>query len=379
VLRVLHTADWHLGRRFPSFPAEAATKLMRARLETVAKIFDLATRLRVDAVLCAGDLFDDPHPDPDWWKGLGELLLARPADFPPVVLLPGNHDALIADSVWAPAHPLRKLLPKFVHVVDRDDFELPIGRDGVVYARPCRSTAGDRDNALALPDRQPGDERIRIGVVHGTTFDEPHWQSNFPIDVGAGVARGLDYLALGDTHKHRDVAADLAVPAVYPGTPEPARFDETDPGVVAVVLLPRRGRRPTVQAQTIGWWTWREVTARSVDEVRSLLELANGDRTVLRLHLHFDVTVDEEEKLEGLLKQLGGDDTKAPRIGILLVDRKNLRLVRGRPIDRSGLAPVLVSALDLLEARIDAEVDEEARAVSMRALAHLNRLLGAHR
>ena len=37
MLRVLHTADWHLGRRFPSFPEEAQKKLSRARMDVVDK------------------------------------------------------------------------------------------------------------------------------------------------------------------------------------------------------------------------------------------------------------------------------------------------------------------------------------------------------
>src|SRR5437773_12149424 len=70
VLRLLHTADWHLGRRFPSFPEEAQKKLSRARMEVIARILDVARRHAVHAVLCAGDLFDDPEPGPDFWEGL---------------------------------------------------------------------------------------------------------------------------------------------------------------------------------------------------------------------------------------------------------------------------------------------------------------------
>ena len=62
VLRLLHTADWHLGRRFPSFPEEAQKKLSRARMDVIATILDVARRNAVNAVLCAGDLFDDPTP-----------------------------------------------------------------------------------------------------------------------------------------------------------------------------------------------------------------------------------------------------------------------------------------------------------------------------
>src|SRR6266545_6889418 len=70
VLRLLHTADWHLGRRFPSFPEEAQKKLSRARMDVIATILDVARRRAVNAVLCAGDLFDDPTPAPDFWEGL---------------------------------------------------------------------------------------------------------------------------------------------------------------------------------------------------------------------------------------------------------------------------------------------------------------------
>jgi len=62
VLKLVHTADWHLGRRFPSFPEEAQKKLSRARMEVVDRILDVARRQRADAVVCAGDVFDEPAP-----------------------------------------------------------------------------------------------------------------------------------------------------------------------------------------------------------------------------------------------------------------------------------------------------------------------------
>src|SRR5215470_15471122 len=72
VLKLLHTADWHLGRRFPSFPEEGQKKLSRARMDVVPRILDVARRNAVNAVLCAGDIFDDPDPGPDFWDGLAK-------------------------------------------------------------------------------------------------------------------------------------------------------------------------------------------------------------------------------------------------------------------------------------------------------------------
>src|SRR5258705_12652002 len=92
VLRLLHTADWHLGRRFPSFPEEAQKKLSRARMDVIPRILDVARRHSVNAVLCAGDLFDDPEPESDFWQELAKSFRERDAQHPPVFLIPGNHD-----------------------------------------------------------------------------------------------------------------------------------------------------------------------------------------------------------------------------------------------------------------------------------------------
>src|SRR5207247_5916453 len=84
VLRLLHTADWHLGRRFPSFPEEAQKKLSRARMDVIARILDVARRNSVNAVLCAGDLFDDPVPSSDFWEGLSTTFRDHPGPRAPV-------------------------------------------------------------------------------------------------------------------------------------------------------------------------------------------------------------------------------------------------------------------------------------------------------
>ena len=172
-------------------------------MEVISRILDVARRNSVHAVLCAGDLFDDPAPSADFWEGLVKVFRDQPPPHAPMFLVPGNHDPLTPESVWAPGHPFRSRLPQWVHVVDRDDFEYEITPDAVLYARPCRSKAGENDLAMALPARQPGDARLRIGCVHGQTFDIEGHQTNFPIRRDAGVQRGLDYLAIGDTHSFR--------------------------------------------------------------------------------------------------------------------------------------------------------------------------------
>src|SRR6516162_1593298 len=293
VLRLLHTADWHLGRRFPSFPEEGQKKLSRARMDVVPRILDVARRNAVNAVLCVGDIFDEPEPAPDFWEGLAKTFQAHPGPHPPLFLVPGNHDPLTPESIWAPTHPFRARLPQWVHVVDRDDFTYEIAPNAVLYARPCRSKAGENDLAMALPAREAGDERLRIGCVHGSTFDIDGYQTNFPIRRDAGVLRGLDYLAIGDIHSFRDVTPNLPMPTVYPGAPEPTSFDEAGAGSVALVMLFRHGsRRPRVeQAERVAFWRWIDRRCRNINELRALLTTPELDRHVVRLHLDMTVSV----------------------------------------------------------------------------------------
>jgi DNA repair exonuclease SbcCD nuclease subunit len=340
----------------------------------VGRILDLARRQRVDAVLRAGDLFDDPSPAPDFWAGLARIFQEHPLDVP-VFLVPGNHDPLTKESIWHAGHPFRSRLPAWVHVVDRDDFSYEITPEAVLYARPCRSRAGQDDPAMALPAREPGDTKLRIGCVHGSTFDIPGCQTNFPIRLDAAAQRGLDYLAIGDTHSFRDVTPKQA-PTVYPGTPEPTSFDEPGAGKVAVVAMFRHGLRPRVDEAPVAAWRWIDVRCRDMKELRELLTRKDLDRHVVRLHLDMTVTLAEESELNRILAELKGTEAAIGRAGILVVDQTRLRLQAGSvdvfPDDLPAVLRDTVARLD----RIVAETPDEAeREKANRALSHLYKLL----
>src|SRR5580698_219010 len=376
VLKLLHTADWHLGRRFPSFPEEGQKKLSRARMDVIARILDVARRNAVNAVLCVGDIFDDPDPAPDFWDGLAKTFRNHPGQHPPLFLIPGNHDPLTPESVWAPGHAFRARLPDWVHVVDRNDFMYELGAQAVLYARPCRSKAGENDLAMALPAREPGDERLRIGCVHGCTFDVEGYQTNFPIRRDAGVLRGLDYLAIGDTNSFRDVTENLSVPTVYPGAPEATTFDEPGAGHVALVALFRRGARPRVQMEPVAFWRWIDVRCSDMNELRALLTNQCLDRHVVRLRLEMTVSLSEESEVERILRDLQGTDATHGRVGILLLDKAKLRLHSGSggafPDD---LPPVIKDTIARLDQLIADAVEDSEKEKATRALAHLYRLL----
>lgn len=85
-MRLLHTADWHLGR---SFHGEG---LLAAQAAWADWLVELAATAAVDAVVVAGDLYDRALPPVDA-VALADDALARLAAIAPVVVVAGNHDS----------------------------------------------------------------------------------------------------------------------------------------------------------------------------------------------------------------------------------------------------------------------------------------------
>jgi len=360
--RLLHTADWHLGKSFPSFEGESQKKLRRARLEVLTEVFAAATRNVVDAVLCAGDLFDNPDPGPDWWRGLLEILAKLPANFPPVFLLPGNHDPLLAESVWAPGHSFRLGLPAFVRVVDRDDFCEEIKPGLLLYAVPCASKAGASDPVEKIPSRRAGDDSVRVGLVHGTTFDLPNCDMWFPIRADGARTRGLDYLAIGDTHGYRVVQDNP--PVVYPGAPEATSFDEVDPGNVVLACFSRSRGRPLLRKVPVARWRWRDQLIRDLPTLRALAA-EDLRATVLRLAFDLDVDLKERDEVQQILDDLIGNEAKHGRAGVVTADVAGIRIRITSLADAfpPNLPPVLQTAIEALQALAGGdEVDVARRA-----------------
>jgi len=322
MLTILHTSDWHLGKEYRQFDDPINLKLSQERLLTVKNIMRQAQQRNVDAVLCGGDLFDTHDPKKDWWQGLLDLFASFHTWDKPVILLPGNHDPLMNGSVYESTHRFRRGLPSWANVVDSENREFAIDDRAVIYSTPCSSKAGAPDVATKLPTREPGDKRIRIGLIHGQTWDRS--VANFPISKQAAKERGLDYLALGDTHSFEEVTPDETAPVVYCGTPEPTRFGEDAPGQIVFVRFRRSGQRPKIERQPVGRFNWRE---ENVNRLSELADLVGEDlsSTVLRLKLNLTVSVSEDVQLERLLDRLRGTDALPMSTAAFQCDR-NVRV-----------------------------------------------------
>src|SRR5689334_21764985 len=98
-MKILHTADWHLGRRLEG----------RSRHDEQSRVLDeicdIAAEEDVDAVLIAGDIFDSYNP-PAESESLFYSTMTRLSDGGrcAVIVIAGNHDSpdrLIASNPYA--------------------------------------------------------------------------------------------------------------------------------------------------------------------------------------------------------------------------------------------------------------------------------------
>jgi len=253
-MRFLHTADLQLGARFSQF-REHSKKLREARVDTLRRILKLAVDENVDALIIAGDIFEDNQVSEKILDDCAKIFSDHP-DIP-VFLLPGNHDPADGPgSVWARA-PFDQPPPNVT--VLSTPTAIPLG-NAVILASPLTQKLGNRDPSLLLDELAAGvhepDSTLKIGVTHGSLqIPGKHKPDDHPIALDAATRAGLDYLAVGHWHSW-SVYDDCRL--VMPGTPEPDSFDQSSPGSVALVELSSPGVPPRIERREISTLTWHE-------------------------------------------------------------------------------------------------------------------------
>jgi len=299
-VRLLHTSDWQLGLRLNFVGGEAAARLRAQRFETVRHIAGLAHDRAVDLVVVAGDVFDDNGVGADTLQQARDALAAF-GDIP-VVLLPGNHDPATPDSALARLGAL----PGRVQIADRP---VPLRYDGFeVWPCPLAARHTWDDPTAWLPAVVP-DETVRIVIAHGGVLDFGE-STELPnrIDVAGILARGYDYVALGDWHGLYRVTDR----AWYAGAPEATRFKEKHPGHVLLVDLAPRPAAPTVEAITVArtrWVAGHFDFARDDDVdglTRWLTELPEKSWTLAEIALAGQLSLEARDRLDALLEDYAG-------------------------------------------------------------------------
>ena len=213
MIKILHSADWHLDAPFQGRTADQQTALRKALLKVPGKLACLCREEGCDLCLLSGDLFDGNYTEESYrvlYDALEEMAV-------PVFITPGNHDFVSFNSPW-----LRERWPENVHIFLKPQVEsvsIP-GLSCRVYGAGFTSM----DCPALLEDfRAQQEEKYAIGIFHG---DPVQRNSPYnPITRSQIAASGLNYLALGHVHKGDAFRAGDTLCA-WPGCPMGRGYDE---------------------------------------------------------------------------------------------------------------------------------------------------------
>ena len=220
-VRLIHTSDTHLGDPAGHPRGE----------EVLVSVVDAVERLDADALLLAGDVFDNERVTDD----AVERFVAQMARLDsPVIVLPGNHDLAHKTSVYrrppfdeAPAN-LRVIRDPEGETLAFPELKLELwGRAMLSHTPEFRPLHG-------MPE--PTEGHWLVAMAHGHFhFENDRDQRSSPIYPDDVAASNCHYLALGHWDRHADVSrADTT--AVYSGCPY-GPIGAPEQGAVCVVDL----------------------------------------------------------------------------------------------------------------------------------------------
>ena len=223
MIKILHSADWHLDSPILGRTPEQAALLRSSLLALPGKIAALCQAEQCQMMLLSGDLFDGPYTA-DSYQAVRSALEEAAV---PVFIAPGNHDPQGPNSPWQ-----RELWPENVFI-----FQQPHMTGVAVPELDCwvfgaGFTGPDQDGLLEGFHAE--DEKPLIGILHGdpTQTDSPY----NPITEQQVQSSGLSYLALGHIHKGGSFRSGKTLCA-WPGCPMGRGYDEQGEKGVLIVTV----------------------------------------------------------------------------------------------------------------------------------------------
>ena len=220
-VRLIHTSDTHFGD---------PTGHPRAD-EVLESVVGAVERLGGDALLLAGDVFDNERVSDD----VVEWFVAQMAKLEvPVVVLPGNHDLAHRTSVYRRA-PFENAPDNLRVIRDPEGETLDFPELSMeLWGRAMLSHTPDFRPLDGMPE--PTEGQWLVAMAHGHFhFENDRDQRSSPIYPEDVAASACHYLALGHWDRHADVSRSDTT-AVYSGCPY-GPIGAPEQGAVCVVDL----------------------------------------------------------------------------------------------------------------------------------------------
>lgn len=366
MFRIVHAADIHLDTPYRRHDESVRARLLEAGREAFVRLIDLALERQVDALLIAGDLFDN-----DWLTLatervlVDELTRATSAGIT-VVYATGNHDPGRANYR---AMGIDWPKERFHLVASRQPRQIAIKREvdvvGWVVAAGHQTPREDRDLAATFPPAP--DPEPAVGLLHAQVMSAAAAERHDRYAPAAldSLDPSYAYWALGHIHARQEVRRDP--PVHYSGNAQGRQIGEEGPKGALVVTLDR-GVAPEIDFAALAPVRWESLEPDGLEAARNLTDVnaAVGAAFTARRHgappdqewiLRVDLRgacplasllADADERTE-LARQLRED------LGVLDVEVRDRGLHRPVDIESHRDQPHLLSQTLALLARAESD------------------------
>lgn len=234
-MKFLHVADLHLDSPLRTQAARDSAmgdSLRAASRQVLARLVNAAVAEGVDAVLFAGDTFDNGVADVSSRAALATEIARLARAGIPAVLIQGNHDALLDLDRYGPVSEALTVLTA----------EAPTFRIGEASVHGIGFSAAHMAESLLPRYPQPEPGRWNIGMMHTSLDGAAGHDPYAPCALADLMAHGYNYWALGHIHK-RAAHEEGGVLAVMPGIPQGRSIREIDGGSATLVEIDLDGVR----------------------------------------------------------------------------------------------------------------------------------------
>jgi DNA repair exonuclease SbcCD nuclease subunit len=310
-LRILHTADNHIGISFAQYPDTVRDRLLEERFSALERLVATANQRDAHFLVVAGDLFDKQTVT----KGQIERAVGILAKFQGehVLVLAGNHDYHegAENKLWrwfrnaSEGTCVLPLTDPTTKDFEGDDFRVRF------YACPCPSKHSKEHTIGWVGDTDKESEVIHVGIAHGNVegLGLDAEQRYFNMSEEDMRAAGVHTWLLGHIHVPAPAPGTTGRPLYFmPGIHTPDSVKCNHPGHAWWIELEANGSCRHEQLSFGGVRFARlKRELRGASEIESLrreCSVLDGPNTVLDLQLSGRLKNEEMADLRNLLNEL---------------------------------------------------------------------------
>jgi exonuclease SbcD len=248
MLKLLHTADIHLGAKFVGLGDKGA--IQREQIKTsFKKLISQAITEKVGIVLISGDLFDSNQQQQANIDLVIEQFYLLAANNIRVCLIPGTHDCFDSGSIYRKVD-FSNICPNLTLFLNEGWNHREFSSLGLtVYGKPNFSNRSSSSPLAGL--KRLTESQNHVAMAHGSfnipgkVAEDDHVFTSEQIQNSQ-----MQYIALGHWHQPFQ-CPNSGVPAWYSGSPEIIAIDRKQQGSILIVTIPDSGEIK-VEAMQIG-------------------------------------------------------------------------------------------------------------------------------